>query len=236
MNIKKIEKNKYGFIYIDGIYIKFNGNFSVVIDEYESIEKTLEMKGIIKENCYEKDCICRYEKYKKMNLCDYISMIDDHILWKEHCKDKESIKHAKKAKSYYTNWNKISNKLEIIKNKYIFRYKDLTLYVINNERNIINDNDNIDIIIIDFEKKLNKKINNIKSNVFSTDIKNKREVITEEVRHEVWRRDQGKCVICGSNRNLEYDHILPFSKGGSNTARNIQILCETCNRRKSNNI
>jgi hypothetical protein len=60
--------------------------------------------------------------------------------------------------------------------------------------------------------------------------------ITESVKFEVWRRDGGKCVKCGSQRGLEFDHIIPFSKGGSNTARNIQLLCENCNRSKSNNI
>ena len=44
------------------------------------------------------------------------------------------------------------------------------------------------------------------------------------------------CVDCGSNEKLEYDHIIPVSKGGSNTARNIQLLCEKCNRTKGNNI
>ena len=38
------------------------------------------------------------------------------------------------------------------------------------------------------------------------------------------------------NENIEFDHIVPFSKGGANTYRNIQILCESCNRRKSDNI
>lgn len=64
----------------------------------------------------------------------------------------------------------------------------------------------------------------------------KRERISEEVRIAVWRRDGGKCVRCGSKEFLEYDHIVPFSKGGSNTARNIELLCEACNRAKKDNI
>lgn len=60
--------------------------------------------------------------------------------------------------------------------------------------------------------------------------------IPEDVRLFVWRRDNGKCVKCGSKTNLEFDHIIPVSKGGSNTERNIQILCEHCNRQKSNKI
>jgi 5-methylcytosine-specific restriction endonuclease McrA len=39
-------------------------------------------------------------------------------------------------------------------------------------------------------------------------------------------------VDCGSRERLEYDHIIPVSKGGSNTARNIELRCESCNRRK----
>jgi TPR repeat protein len=63
-----------------------------------------------------------------------------------------------------------------------------------------------------------------------------RAAIPSSVRQEVWRRDGGVCVKCGSRRNLEYDHIVPVSKGGSNTARNIELLCETCNRSKSASI
>lgn len=56
--------------------------------------------------------------------------------------------------------------------------------------------------------------------------------LAESVRHEVWRRDQGQCVQCRSKEKLEYDHIIPYSRGGSDTARNLQLLCEPCNRRK----
>lgn len=63
-----------------------------------------------------------------------------------------------------------------------------------------------------------------------------RDRIPEEVRIAVWRRDQGKCVKCGSRRNLEYDHIIPVSLGGSNTIRNIELLCEHCNRSKQDTI
>jgi hypothetical protein len=56
--------------------------------------------------------------------------------------------------------------------------------------------------------------------------------LPERVRHEVWRRDGGRCVQCGSRGRLEFDHIIPFSRGGSSTARNIELRCEPCNRRK----
>ena len=64
----------------------------------------------------------------------------------------------------------------------------------------------------------------------------KRTSIPDKVRKKVWQRDGGKCVQCGSRNNLEYDHIIPFSRGGGNTERNIQLLCEKCNRSKSNQI
>ncbi len=63
-----------------------------------------------------------------------------------------------------------------------------------------------------------------------------REAISGDVRMYVWQRDGGECVKCGSQERLEFDHIIPISQGGSNTARNIQLLCETCNRSKGGSI
>ncbi|WP_405211826.1 HNH endonuclease [Dokdonia sp. Asnod2-E02] len=71
-------------------------------------------------------------------------------------------------------------------------------------------------------------------NINTSDIVEKRSrYISQSVKDKVWNRDNGKCVECGSNLLLEFDHIIPFAKGGSNTYRNIQLLCEPCNRLKS---
>ena len=57
--------------------------------------------------------------------------------------------------------------------------------------------------------------------------------IPGEVQKEVYERDRGKCVKCGSTENLHFDHILPFSKGGSSkVAKNIQLLCARHNLKK----
>jgi len=59
-----------------------------------------------------------------------------------------------------------------------------------------------------------------------------RERISEEIRMAVWRRDQGRCARCGSRERLEFDHIVPVALGGATTLRNLELLCESCNRRK----
>ena len=41
------------------------------------------------------------------------------------------------------------------------------------------------------------------------------------------------CRQCGSREEIHFDHVIPWSRGGANTADNIQLLCGRCNRRKS---
>lgn len=61
--------------------------------------------------------------------------------------------------------------------------------------------------------------------------------IPSKVRYEVWARDSGRCVNCGSTENLHFDHIIPYSKGGSSTdPNNIRVLCSRCNLHKSDRI
>jgi hypothetical protein len=61
---------------------------------------------------------------------------------------------------------------------------------------------------------------------------NYREPIPQRTKDKVWNRDEGECTKCGSNIDLEYDHIKPVSAGGKSTYRNLQLLCQSCNRSK----
>jgi hypothetical protein len=60
-----------------------------------------------------------------------------------------------------------------------------------------------------------------------------RRAIPSWVAQEVYKRDKGQCVICGSGDQLHFDHELPFGKGGSGlTPANVRILCARHNLSK----
>lgn len=62
-------------------------------------------------------------------------------------------------------------------------------------------------------------------------------MIPSAVKLNVWKRDKGRCVQCGSTDNLHFDHIIPYSKGGTSLkAENIQLLCARHNLEKRDRI
>jgi hypothetical protein len=64
-----------------------------------------------------------------------------------------------------------------------------------------------------------------------------RRIIPTRVKLEVWKRDGGKCTMCGSEEDLHFDHIIPWSRGGSSsTSENIQLLCGKHNLQKHDRI
>ena len=64
-----------------------------------------------------------------------------------------------------------------------------------------------------------------------------RRIIPTWVKLEVWKRDGGKCIQCASEEDLHFDHIIPWSKGGSSsTPDNIQLLCGKHNIQKHDKI
>ena len=65
----------------------------------------------------------------------------------------------------------------------------------------------------------------------------RRRLIPTAVKIEVWKRDGGKCVICGATDDLHFDHDLPYSKGGTSiVAENVQLLCARHNLQKHDRI
>ncbi len=65
----------------------------------------------------------------------------------------------------------------------------------------------------------------------------RRRAIPTHVKVEVWRRDGGKCVICGARDELHFDHIVPYSKGGTSILpENVQLLCARHNLEKRDSI
>lgn len=56
--------------------------------------------------------------------------------------------------------------------------------------------------------------------------------ISDKVKRAVWERDGGKCAKCSSSDDIEYDHVVPVSKGGNSDNSNLQLLCRPCNRSK----
>lgn len=60
---------------------------------------------------------------------------------------------------------------------------------------------------------------------------------TPKMARAAYERQDGICPKCGKHfeiDDMQADHITPWSKGGKTTSENCQMLCEDCNRRKSN--
>lgn len=65
----------------------------------------------------------------------------------------------------------------------------------------------------------------------------RRRLIPTSVKLEVWKRDGGKCAICAASDELHFDHIIPYSKGGTSLkAENVQLLCARHNLEKRDKI
>jgi 5-methylcytosine-specific restriction endonuclease McrA len=51
-------------------------------------------------------------------------------------------------------------------------------------------------------------------------------------RRAVFARDRHRCQYCGSERHLTVDHVVPRSKGGTDSWDNLVTSCAPCNRKK----
>jgi len=69
--------------------------------------------------------------------------------------------------------------------------------------------------------------------------RNRSRNITNPTIIRVTRRDNNTCQICGKillDRDIEIDHIIPHSRGGTSDENNLRVTCLECNRRKGKGI
>ena len=59
---------------------------------------------------------------------------------------------------------------------------------------------------------------------------------TDSQKRAAYERQGGRCADCGRHFEFEEmhgDHRLPWSRGGHTVPDNLQMLCRTCNLKKS---
>lgn len=57
--------------------------------------------------------------------------------------------------------------------------------------------------------------------------------VTPDIIRKVLEAYGNVCLRCGAKENIQIDHVVPLSKGGTNLLENLQPLCRSCNARKS---
>ena len=63
--------------------------------------------------------------------------------------------------------------------------------------------------VFKFKLELTEHVKPINNDEIQNSVLEHNRVIPSQVKLEVWKRDKGKCVICGNTNNLHFDHIIP---------------------------
>lgn len=71
------------------------------------------------------------------------------------------------------------------------------------------------------------------------DLRSQSRTIPRDVMLKAVRRDGQICQTCFEpvpDNEVEFDHVIPFSKGGTTTAHNLKLVHRECNRKKGNSL
>jgi 5-methylcytosine-specific restriction endonuclease McrA len=90
--------------------------------------------------------------------------------------------------------------------------------------------DDVMALVLERERRARRRLERARSLMHSEPAG--RTALTLDVKRAVWQRCGGRCAECGSDQLLEFDHVIPLAMGGSNSERNLQLLCAECNRLK----
>ena len=125
---------------------------------------------------------------------------------------------------------------------------------LDNARRLIFENDVKNYNPLDYPVEIPKQISEMTCNIFShicpivfvsesaaetTDSRRRGRYISFKSKMRVVRRDNYTCQHCSKHLRddeVEFDHKIPISKGGSSEEHNIRLTCFDCNRDKSDNI
>lgn len=108
--------------------------------------------------------------------------------------------------------------------------RGLGLYTLNGVISRLNDEQIREVVTI-LEQRIAERFA-IRNNPFGD---SNNDAVRGSVRYEVLRRASDRCELCGISRQeiqIDVDHVVPRSKGGSNDLSNLQALCRTCNAQK----
>lgn len=71
----------------------------------------------------------------------------------------------------------------------------------------------------------------------TTELRNISRSIPRDIQFRVLKRENQICSDCGrsvKDEDIEFDHVIPWSKGGSSDEHNIRLLCKACNKKRGN--
>lgn len=198
-----------------------------LLQEIPEIEKRIEEGSLTLSN------ISQINQYCRQNKIHDIEEKKELLLQVENLSKKETEKKLFSISGKEKPVKETKSRISESKSKVSLVLSDETLEALKEVKDLLGKDVSSDELIQLMAKALKEKIEKEKFKQVSRPRAAqvaKGRAIPASVKRTVYCRDK-KCVNCGSVRNLNFDHRLPFSMGGKSSVDNIRLLCFQCNQR-----